>query len=362
MATPSTPPAHVTTEFESLLYQAGFTEQAEREQISDIAKSATIGISSMASVSSWEFSALTVASNFPTSMASLVSKMQALDATLLGTAEKQNTFTCAVRMALSAEEQAHQNKLKTLGLASNTTTQFVIGGEHGDLLTSKAELESLISFDASAGGFTLPVESMPTYKMISHFMRSLKCNPPALWWYPLERATCAYELQLREKPLQSTAEALTKKPTPYDDISEISLTKQIVVMKQIKLVMQALAIAGSYVIPGSEINKYTGPTVHNRIMYNGAETVVYATRLIVETVQAWMYRYAENLSPQELINAMQETVRMASTYISQGYLVNAAIVLSLHDAREDWKSGRRGGPRRDPRDRDLGGPSGGGVC
>ena len=175
-------------------------------------------------------------------------------------------------------------------------------------------------------------------------------------------ALFVYELQLREKPLQSTAEALTKKPTAYDDIAEISLTKQIVVMKQIKLVMQALAIAGSYVIPATEITKYTGPTVHNRIMYMGAETVVYASRLIVETVQAWMYRYAENLTPQELINAMQETVRMASTYISQGYLVNAAIVLSLHDAREDWKSGRRGGPRRDPRDRDLGGPSGGGVC
>ena len=105
--------------------------------------------------------------------------------------------------------------------------------------------------------------------------------------------------------------------------------------------------------------------MHNRITYGGADTIVYGSRLIVEMVQAWMYRYADNLHVQDLINAMNEMFRMASTYIGEGYLVNAAIVQSLHDTREDWKGSRRGGTSRDrdrvggdPRDRGGGGTGG----
>ena len=44
---------------------------------------------------------------------------------------------------------------------------------------------------------------------------------------------------------------------------------------------------------------------------------------------------------KEIVAAFGETIRMASTYVSQGYLANQAILMGLEYAREDWRGARR---------------------
>ena len=176
MSTPTTATPHEVTEFESALHTQGFTDKASREALSVASK--TNAITTMASVPAWKFGALTVAATFPEKMADLVTDIKGTDATCLADAAAQAKFTAAIRMALSAETAVHQASLTTLGMANQPTTQVVIGGEHGDVLGNKAEIEEGIKMDREVGGYSLPGESMPSYKMIAHHMRAFKCNPP----------------------------------------------------------------------------------------------------------------------------------------------------------------------------------------
>ena len=50
-----------------------------------------------------------------------------------------------------------------------------------------------------------------------------------------------------------------------------------------------------------------------------------------------MYEYGDNLSSSDLIAAFRETFRCAAQHVKEGMLMNAAIVLALKDARDEWK-------------------------
>ena len=363
-ATPpmGTPVMHIPTQFESCLCANGFVDTPGRQALANALSQEAIGISTIASVAGWEYGALTVSASFPTAMAKLVSDIQGVNGALLASASDKVKLTASVRMALEGEGGIHKSGLTHLGmLPAVSQTQVVLGGDQGDLLGNKAKIEELIKMDAVISAYALPSGSMPTYKIISYFIRGLESNPPAIWWYKLDMAICQYEAQQRAAPLRSKAEELVKRPTEYDDIKPIALTSKLVVINQIKLIMSGLAIASSIMIADADLKtRYTGSTKYNIVKYCGVDTVFYGTRFMVEAVLEWVFRYGENLTTNEIVVAFNETLRAAGTYVSQGYLVNQAIVMGLQDSKEDWKGARRIAPKEDlllEGGRPKGGPS-----
>ena len=99
----------------------------------------------------------------------------------------------------------------------------------------KAEIEELMRMESIIAGCKLPDELKPTPKLINHWLRGLKSTPRTLWWCKLEMVTNAYETQQRTPALKSTAEALIKKPTEYDDVEPRHAKSKIELIKQIKM-------------------------------------------------------------------------------------------------------------------------------
>ena len=98
--------------------------------------------------------------------------------------------------------------------------------------------------------------------------------------------------------------------------------------------------------------KYTGPTKHNVVMYNGKKTVIYGSRLMIDHVMAYILEYGDNLASTDLVVAFRETLRNAAVNVGEGNLMNYAIVQALRDARDEWKViSNKGGTSTAPTDR-----------
>ena len=325
---------YIPTEMDAVLAASDFDDEAHRQRLSLALRDGSIGIKSIRSVAGWKYSKLT-GPEFDKWMEQLAHDVKAVDKDALPDSEAEIKFTTAVRAALKGESHEQDRALSTMGMKANTNTHIVLG-EGGDPVPTKEEIEALISLDTLFGGFALPDSFHPSMKLITFYLKGVKCSPPRIRGFKLSMACNDFHAQRNSKS-KSALETMSGREDEYDAIDPFPLNSKLRVIHQIKLVMHALAIACSFTISATQAAKFTGSFALNRVEYKGATTLVYGTRYMVEAVMVYIHKYAENLTTDGLADAFQSTMERVSGYAKSGYLMNCAVKEALKDSLNDWQ-------------------------
>ena len=319
---------------DAVLAASDFDDEALRQRLSLALRDGSIGIKSIRSVAGWKYSKLT-GPEFDKWMEQLSTDVKTVDKDALPDSEAEINFTTAVRAALKGESHEQDRALSTMGMKASTNTHIVLG-EGGDPVPTKEEIEALVSLDTVFGGYALPDAFLPSVKLITFYLKGVKCSPPRIRGFKLSMACNDFHAQRYSKP-KTALETMSGRDDEYDSIDPFPLNSKLRVIHQIKLVMHALAIACSFTISAAQAAKFTGSFALNRVEYKGAPTLVYGTRYMVEAVMVYIHKYAENLTTEGLTDAFQTTMEKVSEYAKSGLLMNQAVKDALKDSLNDWQ-------------------------
>jgi hypothetical protein len=243
---------------------------------------------------------------------------------------------------LEAANQMNHH-MAAIGLHATTgggVTPLVVNGAEGEPVVRKEEVEQLRKLDAVVGGCWHTDALAPAPKLVAHFVRGFAEDPPVIRLVSLGSAQSNFYARQAKK----AATALERLVGPADDLdtkAEKPVSKGKFIHALI-LVGNAITIAGSRIIPASDAAKYRDYDA-GKVELKGTEQHVYGTRAITELLLSVCLEEGAKSDPDQLNEGYEATMKAASKYVSQGYMLNSAFVRAVHDERAEWRPRRREG-------------------